>query len=201
MCYLLIPEGLKTELGKWAESAAARFHINIVLITGIDWNRDMSPWPAEGVMKARKPFLGGAKGYLKKLTGELIPEVEHNLSLTDAKRYLIGVSLSGLFAVWSISESTCFEGVSSVSGSLWYDGFSEWIKTVTPAGKPRIYMSLGVKEKNASDTRMATVEDATVSIAETLKSKGLDLLFEMVPGTHFSPLPPKLDRALEALLS
>lgn len=45
VCYVLIPEGALTDLTKWADKAASRFNANIVLITGIDWNEDMSPWP------------------------------------------------------------------------------------------------------------------------------------------------------------
>lgn len=200
VCYVLIPEGALTDLTKWADKAASRFNANIVLITGIDWNEDMSPWPADGVMKEKKNFSGGAGLYIKSLTEDFIPNVEQWLELKAAKRYLLGVSLSGLFALWSLSRYDGFLGVASVSGSLWYDGFVEWAGKNAFFGNPKIYLSLGVKEKNAPDRRMATVEDATKAVAGLLESKGFDVTFEMVPGTHFSPVGPKFDRALEILL-
>lgn len=200
VCYALIPEGVVADLTKWADKASSRFNMNIVLITGIDWNKDMSPWPAEGVMKEKKNFSGGAGMYLKVLTEDFIPNVEQWLKLRTPKRYIIGVSLSGLFALWSLSKYNGFLGVASVSGSLWYDGFVEWAGKNAFFGNPRIYLSLGVKEKNVSDRRMSTVEDSTKSMVELLEGKGFDVTFEMVPGTHFSPLAPKFDRALENLL-
>lgn len=90
--------------------------------------------------------------------------------------------------------------VAGVSGSLWFDGFVEWAHKTPFFGNPRLYLSLGVKEKNAPDRRMATVEDATRETAGLLEGKGFDVTFEMVPGTHFSPAAPKFDRALEILL-
>lgn len=201
VCYVLIPEGAVADLTKWAEKASSQFNINIVLITGIDWNKDMSPWPADGVMKEKKNFSGGASMYLKVLTEDFIPNVEQWLKLKAAKRYMIGISLSGLFALWSLSKYNGFLGVASVSGSLWYDGFVEWAGKNAFFGNPKIYLSLGVKEKNTPDKRMSTVEDATKAMAELLEGKGFDVTFEMVPGTHFSPAAPKFDRALEVLLS
>ena len=54
VCYVLLPEGSLADMTKWAEGASSRFGTNIVLISGMDWNRDMSPWAADGVMKERK---------------------------------------------------------------------------------------------------------------------------------------------------
>ena len=92
-------------------------------------------------------------------------------------------------------------GVASISGSLWYDGLVEWAGKTAFFGNARIYLSLGVKEKNTPDKRMAVVEDATKELVPILVGKGYDVTFEMVPGTHFSPAAPKFDRALEVLMS
>ena len=200
VCYVLLPEGSVSDMVKWAEKASSRFNTNIVLISGMDWNRDMSPWSAAGVMKEKKNFSGGAGMYLKELTEDLIPNVEQWLKLKDPKRYLLGISLSGLFTIWSLSRYNGFIGVGSISGSLWFDGFVEWAHKTPFFGNARIYLSLGIKEKNAPDRRMANVEDATRETAGLLEGKGFDVTFEMVPGTHFSPAAPKFDRALEMLL-
>lgn len=201
ICYVLLPEGLNADMSAWAGEASARFGINIVLVSGMDWNRDMSPWEAEGVMKKKKNFEGGAGAYLELLTGAIIPNVEQWLGLEAPKRFLLGISLSGLFAIWSLSACDGFVGVGSVSGSLWYDGLVEWAHAAGLPGGARVYLSLGVREKNVPDRRMATVEDATRAMAGILGRKGYDVTFEMVPGTHFSPAAPKFDRALEVLLA
>lgn len=201
VCYLLAPGGLASDMAKWAEKAAAGRNCNIVVISGMDWNCDMTPWPADGVMKEKKPFSGGAKMYLKELAEDYIPAVEQWLNLKSAKRYLLGISLSGLFAIWAISSTNVFEGVGSISGSLWYDGFVEWMRKTELVSTAKVYMALGVKEKNVRDKRMATVEDASGEARDVLEGKGIAVTFEMVPGTHFSPAAPRLDRAMEVLFA
>ncbi len=58
-------------------------------------------------------------------------------------------------------------------------------------------MLLGEKEKNAKEKRMATVEERTLAAANLLKSKTqADVVFELVEGTHFSPMLPRLERAM-----
>lgn len=59
---------------------------------------------------------------------------------------------------------------------------------------------LGEKEKNAKDNRMAAVEERTQTAAEILKTKSqAAITFELVDGTHFSPVLPRLERAFEVV--
>lgn len=201
VCYMLLPQGATAEIGKWAEKAAAEFGCNLVLVSGMDWNKDMTPWPADGVMKKEKSFGGEAGVFAKELLGDYIPNVEKWLKLSSPKRYIIGVSLSGLFALWALFKTDCFDGLASVSGSLWYDNLVDWVGKNRPMSSARLYMSLGVREKNTPDKKMARVEECTNAIAEHLKEQGHDVIFEMVPGTHFSPVAPKFERALAALMA
>lgn len=201
VCYVLLPQGAVSEVGKWADKASAELGCNIVLISGMDWNNDMTPWPADGVMKKEKSFGGGAGVFVKSLLEDYVPNIERWLKLELPKRYIIGVSLSGLFALWLLFRTDRFDGLASVSGSLWYDGLVEWVSRNEPASASRLYLSLGVKEKQTPDKRMARVEDCTNAIADLLKAGGQDVVYEMVPGTHFSPLAPKLGRALAAMMA
>lgn len=203
VCYVLLPEGVMLDVLKWAEKAADENSCDLVLISGMDWNADMSPWLANGVMKKEKLFTGGAATFLKELIRDSIPAVEQWLGLKAPTRYLIGVSLSGLFAIWSLVETDVFKGVASVSGSLWFDGFVDWLAKHPLAGcpAPRLYLSLGRKEKNVADKRMATVEDCTVAVVESLREKGADVTFELLPGTHFSPIVPRLEAAFSVILA
>ena len=47
----------------------------LICISGLDWNRDMSPWPSKAVFKGGDSFSGGADEYLRELTEHVIPDV------------------------------------------------------------------------------------------------------------------------------
>lgn len=199
---MILPEGIKGELCDGLKGLSEKHGISIVVIEDVNWNDDLTPWPAAGVFKKAKPFGGKAAAFLNKLTNEIIPEAEKDLGIEDAERTLLGVSLSGLFAVWAAFNTDAFANIISISGSLWYDGFVEWMKEQTPSPQlKKICMLLGEKEKNAKEKRMATVEERSLAAAYILKEKSQAAVsFELVEGTHFSPILPRLERAFEVVL-
>ena len=201
ICYMILPEGVKGDLCDGLKGLSDKYGISIVLIEDVNWNDDLTPWPAEGVFKKAKPFGGKAAAFLNKLTNEIIPEAEKDLGIEDAERTLLGVSLSGLFAVWAAFNTDAFANIISISGSLWYDGLVEWMKEQTPSSQlKRVCMLLGEKEKNAKEKRMATVEERTLVAADILKEKSqATIVFELVEGTHFSPILPRMERAMMTL--
>ena len=199
ICYMILPEGIKGELCDGLKGLSEKHGISIVVIEAVDWNDDLTPWPAAGVFKKAKPFGGRAASFLNKLTDEIIPKTEKDLGIENAERTLLGVSLSGLFAVWAAFNTDAFTNIISISGSLWYDNFVEWMKdqTTLPQLK-KVCMLLGEKEKNSKEKRMATVEERTLVAADILKAKSqVAVSFELVEGTHFSPIMPRLERAFE----
>lgn len=201
VCYILLPEGLQVDGIKSVEDASERYNCNIILITGMDWNRDMTPWPAPGVFKKEKPFEGHATDFLKLLLEDYAPGIENSLGLHNPERILVGISLSGLFAVWTLFKTDAFKAIASISGSLWYDGFAEWAdKQPLVNTAVKVHLSLGDKEKNSKNSRMALVEEDTCKVAEMLKSNGSVVDFQIVSGTHFSPIVPRLELALESSL-
>ncbi|MBR6847405.1 MAG: alpha/beta hydrolase [Bacteroidales bacterium] len=199
ICYMILPEGIREDLEVGVKGLAGKYGVSIVVIPGANWNDDLTPWPAEGVFKKAKPFGGQAASFLDKLTNEIIPETEKTLGVKDAERTIMGVSLSGLFAVWACFNTNAFTNVISISGSLWYDGFVEWMNERMPSPQlEKVCMLLGEKEKDAKEKRMATVEERTHAAAEILKANSqASILFELVEGTHFSPILPRLERAFE----
>ena len=201
ICYLILPEGIKGDLYDGLKGLSEKYGVSIVVIEDVNWNDDMTPWPAIGVFKKAKPFGGRAASFLNKLNNEIIPNTERELGIENAERTLLGVSLSGLFAVWAAFNTDVFANIISISGSLWYDGFIEWMKEQTPSPQlKKVCILLGEKEKNAKDKRMATVEERTLAAANLLKSKTqADVVFELVEGTHFSPIMPRLERAFEVV--
>ena len=198
---MILPEGIKENLSDGLKELSEKYGVSIVVIEDVNWNDDMTPWAAEGVFRKVKPFGGHAVVFLDKLTNEIIHETEKTLGVEDAERTIMGVSLSGLFAVWTCFNTNAFTNIISISGSLWYDGFVEWMEKHTPSQQiKKVCMLLGEKEKNAKDKRMATVEEKTLSAANILKSKSqAAVLFELVEGTHFSPILPRLERAFEVV--
>ena len=203
VCYMILPEGIKKDLDNGLEKLAERYRVSIVVINDVNWNEDLTPWPAEGVFKKAKPFGGQASVFLDKLTRDIIPEAEEDMAIEGAERTILGVSLSGLFAAWSAFNTGVFTNVISISGSLWYDGFVDWMKENTPSPRiKKVCMLLGEKEKLAKEKRMATVEERTIAATNILKEKSCaDVVFELVEGTHFSPIMPRLERAFELVYS
>ena len=202
VCYLILPEGVSKDLNVDLQHLVERFALSFVMVEGVDWNDDLTPWPALGVFKKTKPFGGQASTFLTKLCNEIVPKAEGELGLTNPQRTLMGVSLSGLFAVWTAFNTDVFQNVISISGSLWYDGFAEWVRTHEISPKVEgICLLLGEKKKNAKEKRMATVEEKTSEIAAMLKEKCQGkVVFELVEGTHFSPVVPRMVKALSAVL-
>ena len=69
-----------------------------------------------------------------------------------------------------------------------------------PSGLRRIYLSMGNKEKNARNQRMAAVEDCTRHTAELLREWNIPVVFEMNPGGHFQDIPGRIARGLDRLM-
>ena len=67
-----------------------------------------------------------------------------SLPVGDAPRSLAGVSLSGLFAVYAAHCTDAFDRICSISGSLWYDGFLDFMaRTPVSPAVQRAYLSVG----------------------------------------------------------
>ena len=173
----------------------------LAAIFGVDWNRELSPWPAPKAFRGSDDFGGGAPAFLSKLTGHIVPLVENRLDFTPSSRAIAGYSLAGLFALWTVFTTDVFDWTASVSGSLWYDGFLEYVGSNVPHGSvEQVYLSLGDREKNTRNPRMAVVEERTNQITELLRDRGIPVAFELNQGGHFHDAPGRIARALNALM-
>ena len=163
---------------------------NVYTVEGIDWNRDLSPWPAGKVFKKGEDFSGGGEAFLKRLLEETkeIP----------AQKYLAGVSLAGLFALYAATRSDCFSGILSISGSLWYPGLREYLSE-QPFYAEAVYLSLGEQEGKSRNPVLTRVEEETAACAAILKEKGVHVKREMNPGGHFADGEERLLKALRWL--
>lgn len=198
--YILVPRGLGEETEKWAEESAMVNGASIVLVRGMDWNNDLTPWPAPGVFRKAKPFEGNAEEFLRVLSGTMVPWFESLSGTGGGRRTIVGISLSGLFAIWAAFHCGSFQEIAAISPSLWYDGFVQWAegKALDP-GVRHIYISLGDREKKSKDPRMSTVEDCTVRTVNMLEGQThVEYVLEE-DVTHFSPIIPRLERLLLSL--
>ena len=201
VCYMILPGGFSRDLEESLRAMSADYSCSVVLIDSIDWNDDLTPWPAPGVFKKAKPFGGRAETFLSLMTEIIIPDAERKLDVMNPRRILLGVSLSGLFAVWACCNTDLFADIVSISGSLWYDGFSNWLeKAELSRNVGNICLVLGEKEKNSKESRMMTVEEETIRVYGLLKAKSAGTVsFRLVEGTHFSPIGPRMRCAFDML--
>lgn len=195
--YILLPHKLPAEELTAIEELSTRFETNIVAISEMDWNNDMTPWKAPAVKEGE--FGGRASQFLDRLKGDIFFNLESSLQIRNPKRYLIGLSLSGLFAVWSGAMQPLFEGVGSISGSFWYDGFAEWILKQEELQCVRFYISMGEKEKETKVKRFASIEEDTMKVVKTLMLKGAEVTFEVTEGGHNSPVLPRIEKSVVSL--
>ena len=169
-----------------AVQAVGCLPFNLATISNLDWNHDMAPWDNPAAFKKGEPFTGGADDYLRLLVEEIIPRAEKELAGPPAWRGIAGYSLAGLFALYAIYQADVFSRVGSMSGSLWFPGFKEYIFTHEPKRRPDcIYFSLGDKESKTRNPVLKTVQENTEEIRAFYQSKGIDTEFQMNPGNHF----------------
>lgn len=200
IAYILYPMDM---LSDWIAIASEKYGTNIVVIPGMDWQNVFSPWPASGVPKGTEDFKGESPEFLRKLNKIVIPHIENALGLADdVDRSLIGVSMSGLFALWEWMVCDTFRNIASLSGSFWYDGFVDWMKSrQIPAKKGKAYFLLGDQETRSNVREFNIVGEATCEIIALLRQAGIDVEFQSVPGNHYSDPIPRLERAFTALYS
>lgn len=190
-------------LETWIVDAAYKFGVSIAVISGMDWDNDLTPWPAKGEPKGSPDFKGYAKDFLSTLTNEVIPKIEKRLNISKGtERTLTGISLSGLFTLWQWVECDTFRNIISLSGSFWYDGFAKWIMSQPiPKKMGKAYFLLGDQEAKTKVRAFQPVQTDTEEIVSFLRKKGVEVCFELVPGNHYQYGVERLTRAFRWMFS
>lgn len=196
--YILLPHRLPEEDLAAIEELSARFETNIIAISEMDWNTDLTPWKAPAVKEGE--FGGLANQFADRMKEDLFFNIENALQIRKAQRYLMGLSLAGLFTVWCAVKKSFFEGAAAISGSFWYDGFTDWLQKQEDLKCVRYFISIGEKEKETKVRRFANIEEDTMKVVETLMAKGAEVTFEMTYGGHNSPVIPRIEKAVTSLL-
>lgn len=202
--FLIYPE-LVPFSSEWIERMATLHKVNmmVVYIPADKWNDTLTPWPEPGEAKGFPPFAGKAPQFLKILQEDIVPELEQkNGKPNILPRDLIGVSLSGLFTLWQWMLCATFRNIACLSGSFWYDGFLKWFESQSiPSKTGKAFFLLGVDEPKAHVKAYQSVGVNTEAIVERLKTAGIPVTFDWVPGNHFSRPVHRAEKALESLYS
>ena len=183
LVYILYPMNM---LSGWIREASVKYGVSIAVITNMDWDDDLTPWPAPGAPKGSPPFKGEAQEFLKQLQTVVMPRIEREMEMTPRYRDLVGVSLSGLFTTWQWVICDTFMNIASLSGSFWYEGFVEWFEENLKARKPgKAYFSLGKREGLTHVPQFKPVVKDTALVVEHIASLGITHEFQSVPGDHY----------------
>lgn len=121
--------------------------------------------------------------------------------VSPSKVGILGYSLAGLFSLYSLYRLECFSLAASVSGSLWYPSFDQFIVSSQRKKTPdKVYLSVGDKEKKTSNPFLSQVEKKTKYVYEYYKSIGIPAFYELNDGNHFKDVSLRLAKAIAYLL-
>ena len=84
ICYVILPEKLKESEHQWLVSMAEKHSSNFVIISGVNWETDLTPWKAPGLKGGE--FAGRAKYFLEMLKSDLFFNLEISLRITKPER-------------------------------------------------------------------------------------------------------------------
>lgn len=205
-----IPVGeILTELTK----GNARTDFILLSVKPRNWNDDFTPWTAPAFRKNEEAPGGRADVYLSCLTKEIKSYMDtHYRTMPEpGNTALFGYSLGGLTAVYAVYKTDVFGSIASLSGSLWFDGFCEFMEREAPLRRDlRVYLSLGKKESRSKNLRMGKVAECTERAAEILcgqletinGSRGGsneqtgEVYFEWNEGGHFHHIEGRFAKAI-----
>lgn len=160
-----------------------------------NWEQHFTPWAAPRLFKKGADFAGGAAQYHADLC-QRIPQIEQMCGIQAACRGILGYSLAGLFAVYNAITAPYFDLVASVSGSLWFDDWLNFIAENRPKTLPQaIYFSVGDTEAHSKNPRTAQVQSATEQTFAYWQTLACPATFEINAGGHFDDVPQRVAKA------
>lgn len=175
-----------------------------VTISNINWNDELSPWYMKKIYSKYSDYLGKADEFLSLITNKIIPQIEIMLDKVKIKpEYysIIGYSLAGLFALYCGFKTDKFKRIASVSGSMWFEKFSNFVKENSiNKNVEKIYFSLGDKEKKTNNPVLKTVEEKTIYIEKIISSKGIKTTLQFNIGNHFTNPEERLAKSIKWIL-
>ena len=174
---------------------------NLLCVGKLKWNHDMTPWYCPPMSPQDTPCTGGADEYLRLLLNDILPECLRRVNGTPSHISIAGYSLAGLFALYALYQTDVFERAASMSGSLWFPDFKEYVFSHEMKRKPeKIYLSLGDKEAKTRNRYLKAVQEKTESIAAHFREEEIDVTLEMNPGNHFKDASLRSAKGILAII-
>lgn len=161
-----------------------------------NWNDELSPWFDKAVY-GNNDFNGEGNETLL-FIDELIKE--YKKEYPNTKFIISGYSLAGLFALYASYNLDYFDGVVASSPSVWFKDWDKYIEN-NEIKTNRIYLSLGDKEKNSKNNRMAKVEERIELQKEILLKNNKDVYLEYNPGGHFNEPQKRMIKGIKYLIN
>lgn len=158
---------------------------DLVTISELDWNADLSPWAAPSVVTDNDGFAGNAGGFTEFIRKSVIPYAE---SITGAPSYRIiaGYSMAGLYALYAPYITDIFSKSVCASGSVWYEGFVDFAENNGFVRCPDcIYLSLGDMESHTKNPVLSRTESCMDRLYHSYSQLGIPTIFEMNKGNHY----------------
>lgn len=193
-----LEQALEGEMGK------TLFPFALIAVTPKSWEEEFSPWAAPALSRKTPAFTGGGDKYLRDLAGPILQECEERLPLLPGRenRALAGYSLAGLSTLYALYQTETFAALGSVSGSLWFEGFLDYMEKMTPRCRDtRVYLSLGNKEEKSRHPLMRQVGDKTRRAIEVLEAQlTAPCTLEWNEGGHFDGVSERLCKAIRWMM-
>ena len=200
----------------------------VVSVPIANWNDALTPWPAPGFYDDEPWFGGHGDATLEELTRRTIPAIEAELGIAPdieslcsplpckgsraVKRAICGYSLGGLFALYAFVNDSRFDACASISGSLWYQCWMDYIREKTECVASSnsavnrfdergryAFLSVGKKEGKSGLPLFRCVEDNMHASADLLRAAGCQVDTAVSPGNHMQHIPKRFEAALTAV--
>lgn len=174
---------------------------NLLVIGNLKWDHDMTPWYCPPTSENDTPCTGGADEYLELLLTRIIPQARTMLQGEPRLTGIAGYSLAGLFALYAMYQCDTFDRVASMSGSLWFPEFKEYVLSHDLRKHPeKLYLSLGDREAKTRNPYLKTVQDNTEQIVSHYEQMGLNVIWELNPGNHFKDAALRSAKGIKSIL-
>lgn len=177
-----------------ADSVAAASPCLLVGVYADDRDRDYTPWPAPAVFRGAAPFGGGASGHLQLITKQVLPFIQAQYRVLPGPQAagIAGYSLGGLFAIYAAYASSAFGFAASMSGSMWFPRWLEYMGQNQPRAGG-YYLSLGDTEEKTRHPVMSQVGACALQAADILRQKVGDdaVTYRWERGDHFTGIPQR----------
>ena len=174
---------------------------HLLVIGNLKWDHDMTPWYCPPISKNDTPCTGGADEYLNLLLMQILPKARLLLGTEPRFLGIAGYSLAGLFALYAMYQCDAFDRVASISGSLWFPEFKEFVLLHELRKRPdKLYISLGDREAKTRNSYLKAVQDNSEQIVFHYEQAGLNVTWELNPGNHFQEAALRSAKGIRGIL-